>query len=107
VVRVFLMTGMREQEVMYAYWSDVSFAKCTVKVTHWSLLVNRAAYAGEYIARMRTNQSDRADRDCQNDSEHYRVLCHILSFVLPPYIAKKISQFDPCRAEISAGNRQP
>jgi hypothetical protein len=68
-------------------------------------LVNRAAYAGEYIARVRTNQSDRADRDCQNDSEHYRVLCHILPFVLP-YIAKKISQFDLRRAEISAGNRQ-
>lgn len=30
----FLMTGMREQEVMYCYWSDVNFAKCTVKVTH-------------------------------------------------------------------------
>ena len=27
----FLMTGMREQEVMYMYWSDISFAKCTVK----------------------------------------------------------------------------
>lgn len=30
----FLMTGMREQEVMYCYWSDISFAKCTVRVTH-------------------------------------------------------------------------
>jgi integrase len=30
----FLMTGMREQEVMHMYWSDVSFAKFTVKVTH-------------------------------------------------------------------------
>ena len=28
------MTGMREQEVMHTYWSDISFAKCTVKVTH-------------------------------------------------------------------------
>ncbi len=28
------MTGMREQEVMYFYWSDISFAKCTVRVTH-------------------------------------------------------------------------
>jgi integrase len=26
----FLMTGMREQEVMYAYWSDVNFAASTV-----------------------------------------------------------------------------
>ena len=29
----FLMTGMREQEVMYAYWSDVNFAASTVRVT--------------------------------------------------------------------------
>jgi hypothetical protein len=25
----FLMTGMREQEVMYTYWSDVNFAAST------------------------------------------------------------------------------
>jgi integrase len=30
----FLMTGMREQEVMYAYWSDVNFAASTVRVSH-------------------------------------------------------------------------
>lgn len=30
----FLATGMREQEVMYTYWTDVSFAKCTVRVSH-------------------------------------------------------------------------
>jgi integrase/recombinase XerD len=30
----FLMTGMREQEVMFAYWSDVNFAASTVRVTH-------------------------------------------------------------------------
>ena len=30
----FLMTGMREQEVIYTYWGDISFAKCTVKVSH-------------------------------------------------------------------------
>jgi integrase/recombinase XerD len=30
----FLMTGMREQEVMYAYWSDVNFAAATVRVSH-------------------------------------------------------------------------
>ncbi len=30
----FLMTGMREQEVMHAYWSDVNFNHSTVKVTH-------------------------------------------------------------------------
>ena len=30
----FLMTGMREQEVMYTYWSDVNFAARTVRVSH-------------------------------------------------------------------------
>jgi integrase/recombinase XerD len=30
----FLMTGMREQEVMYAYWSDVNLTHATVRVTH-------------------------------------------------------------------------
>ena len=28
------MTGMREQEVMYSYWSDLNFAAATVRVTH-------------------------------------------------------------------------
>ncbi len=30
----FLMTGMREQEVMYTYWSDVNFTASTVRVSH-------------------------------------------------------------------------
>jgi integrase len=30
----FFMTGEREQEVMYTYWSDVNLAACTVRVTH-------------------------------------------------------------------------
>jgi integrase len=30
----FLMTGMREQEVMHTYWSDVNLSACTVRVTH-------------------------------------------------------------------------
>jgi len=30
----FLMTGMREQEVMYTSWSDVSFTASTVRVSH-------------------------------------------------------------------------
>jgi hypothetical protein len=30
----FLMTGEREQEVMYTYWSDVNLVACTVRVTH-------------------------------------------------------------------------
>ena len=30
----FLMTGMREQEVMYLYWSDLNFAASTVRVSY-------------------------------------------------------------------------
>jgi integrase/recombinase XerD len=30
----FLMTGMREQEVMYTYWSDLNFTASTVRVSH-------------------------------------------------------------------------
>jgi integrase/recombinase XerD len=30
----FLMTGMREQEVMYAYWTDINFTHATVRVSH-------------------------------------------------------------------------
>jgi integrase/recombinase XerD len=30
----FLMTGMREQEVMHLYWSDVNLAASTVRVSH-------------------------------------------------------------------------
>ena len=30
----FLMTGMREQEVMYVYWSDINFSAATVRVSH-------------------------------------------------------------------------
>lgn len=30
----FLMTGEREQEVMFTYWSDINFSSCTVRVTH-------------------------------------------------------------------------
>jgi integrase/recombinase XerD len=30
----FLMTGMRDLEVMYTYWSDVNFAASTVRVSH-------------------------------------------------------------------------
>jgi integrase/recombinase XerD len=30
----FLMTGMREQEVMYCYWSDINFSIATIRVSH-------------------------------------------------------------------------
>jgi integrase/recombinase XerD len=30
----FLMTGMREQEVMYTYWLDINLAHATVRVSH-------------------------------------------------------------------------
>jgi len=32
----FLMTGMREQEVMYTYWTDINFTHATVRVSHKS-----------------------------------------------------------------------
>lgn len=32
----FLMTGMREQEVMHTYWSDISLSHATVRVSHKS-----------------------------------------------------------------------
>jgi integrase/recombinase XerD len=32
--KFFLMTGMREQETMYTYWSDVSFNQMKVRVSH-------------------------------------------------------------------------
>jgi len=34
--RFFLMTGMREQEVMFMYWSDVNLRQSTVQVSHKS-----------------------------------------------------------------------
>jgi integrase len=30
----FLMTGMRDQEVMHSYWSDINFKACTARVSH-------------------------------------------------------------------------
>jgi integrase len=30
----FFMTGMREQEVMHLFWSDINFAASTVRVSH-------------------------------------------------------------------------
>jgi integrase/recombinase XerD len=30
----FLMTGMREQEVMHSYWTDINFRHATVRVSH-------------------------------------------------------------------------
>ena len=30
----FLVTGMREQDVMHCYWSDINFAASTVRVSH-------------------------------------------------------------------------
>jgi integrase/recombinase XerD len=32
--KFFLMTGMREQEVMHTYWSDINFGRSVIKVSH-------------------------------------------------------------------------
>jgi hypothetical protein len=58
-------------------------------------LLNGTTYAGEYVAGTGTDQSDRANCDRQNDSEHYCILRDILAFFLPPSSAKKVSHSDP------------
>jgi hypothetical protein len=52
-------------------------------------LLDRAPYAGEDIACVRSNQPDCGYRYCQNDSEHYRVLGDILARILMPRSSKK------------------
>ena len=44
---------------------------------------------------MTADQSDRANRDRQNDSEHDRMLCDILAVLLPPSSAKELSHPGP------------
>ena len=58
-------------------------------------LLNGTTYVGEYAARVGSDQADRANRDRQYDSEHYRILCDILAVFLLPASAKKLSHPDP------------
>lgn len=68
----FLMTGMREQEVMYTYWSDVNFAKCTVRVTHkpdrgWTPKAYKEReipVPASLIASLKAIRAARADKAC-------------------------------------------
>jgi len=68
----FLMTGMREQEVMHVYWSDINFSAATVRVSHkpdrgWTL----KAYKGreipipiKLVASLKSWKASRADKNC-------------------------------------------
>ena len=58
-------------------------------------LLNGTTYVGEYTTRVRADHPDRANRDRQNDSEHYRILCDILAVLLPPSSAKELTHPDP------------
>lgn len=68
----FLMTGMREQEVMHTFWSDVNFARSTVTVSAKPLFgFVPKAYKGreipipsKLIAALKKAQSEAA-KDCQ------------------------------------------
>jgi hypothetical protein len=54
-------------------------------------LLNCAADIREHIACVRTHETNRSDRNCQNDCEHDRVLGNILGFVWFPQLTKKAS----------------
>jgi hypothetical protein len=38
--------------------------------------------------RVRADQSNRANRDRQNDTEHYRILCDVLAVLLPQALTR-------------------
>jgi integrase/recombinase XerD len=68
----FLMTGMREQEVMHTYWSDVNFAACTVRVSYkpdrgWSPKAYKARtipIPERLAASLKAWKSNRPDQKC-------------------------------------------
>jgi len=68
----FLMTGLREQEVMHTYWSDVNFASATVRVSHkpdrgWTPKAYKEReipIPNKLVASLKTWKSARADRNC-------------------------------------------
>jgi hypothetical protein len=53
----FLMTGMREQEVMFVYWKDIKFADSIVRVTH---KLDRG-WDAEGVQRTRNSSTGHAD----------------------------------------------
>jgi integrase/recombinase XerD len=68
----FLMTGMREQEVMFTYRSDVNFTASTVRVTHkpelgWSPKAynEREIPIPEKLTKSLKTRHQKADRSCK------------------------------------------
>jgi integrase/recombinase XerD len=68
----FLMTGMREQEVMHVCWSDVNFAAQTVRVSHkpqfnWAPKAYKEReipLAGKLAASLRGHKAE-ANKNCE------------------------------------------
>jgi len=48
------------------------------------VLLNRAGYAREHVVCIRSNQSDRAHCEHQNNSQHYGIFRYVLAFILSP-----------------------
>jgi len=71
------------------------------------LLLDRATDTGKNSVRMRANQSDRAHRYRQNDSEHHCILGDILAFFLPPGFEKKFSHSTPPGLPVSSAPDAP
>ena len=45
-------------------------------------LLNRTGDGGEYVIRVRANQTDRADYDYKDHREHHSVLCDVLTAIV-------------------------
>jgi integrase len=68
----FLVTGMREQEVMYAYWTDVNFTASIVRVTHkpdrgWTPKAYREREIPipiKLVKSLKAWKQKKADKDC-------------------------------------------
>ena len=55
-------------------------------------LLDGAADLGEYVVGIRSDESNRADNDDQNYSQHYSVFGDILAFLFAPESAHKLVQ---------------
>jgi integrase/recombinase XerD len=68
----FLMTGMREQEVMHVYWSDINFSAATVRVSHkpdrgWTPKAYKEReipIPNKLVASLKSWKASRADKNC-------------------------------------------
>ena len=68
----FLMTGMREQEVMHVYWSDINFSAATVRVSHkpdrgWTPKAYKEReipIPNKLVSSLKSWKASRADKNC-------------------------------------------